>query len=290
MPENIGTPFNTQIPSLSDNADIRTALRLYHYGSNTSAPSVVPAESLAGHLQNLENTKVDTVPTPIPTSTNLDTIIATGFYTQTGTPTGLNYPSSFPGLLTVVNQGATVFQQYQVIGAPESGSSVNTLNRTHWRFFLAGAWRPWRTFIEESDFASIGDGRYYTRTEANNTFTSQTAAAATFLTIASANSRQLLTENVKTGNHTLEAADANKVVAINNSAPATVTIPNSSTFDFPIGTIINVYAMTDQEVTIAGALGVQVRNAGKIYKQFVEISLRKRGLNEWVVAGSMRSA
>jgi hypothetical protein len=121
-------------------------------------------------------------------------------------------------------------------------------------------------------------------------FTTQAAAAATYLTIATANSRQLLTENLKTGNHTLEAADANRVVAMNNSAPATVTIPNSSTFDFPIGTIINVYAITTQDVTIAGALGVQVRNAGKIYKQFVEISLRKRGLNEWVVAGSMRPA
>jgi hypothetical protein len=193
-------------------------------------------------------------------------------------------------LLTVVNDGSIVFQQYQVIGASESGATINSDNRTYWRFFISGSWRSWRTFIEESDFASIGDARYYTRTESNNTFTSQVAASATFLTIASANSRQLLTENLKTESHTIEAADANRVVAMNNSAPATLTIPNSSTFDFPIGTVINVYAMTAQDVTITGALGVQVRNAGKIYKQFVEISLRKRGLNEWVVAGSMRSA
>jgi len=36
MAENIGgpsAPFNTQIPSIADDADIQTAIRLYHYGS-----------------------------------------------------------------------------------------------------------------------------------------------------------------------------------------------------------------------------------------------------------------
>ena len=45
MPENIGggsAPYNTQIPSIIDNADIQTAFRLYHYGSNTSTPGTIP--------------------------------------------------------------------------------------------------------------------------------------------------------------------------------------------------------------------------------------------------------
>ena len=51
MPELIGggtnPPYNTQIPSISDDADIQTAFRLYHYGSNTSTPGSLPANSLA---------------------------------------------------------------------------------------------------------------------------------------------------------------------------------------------------------------------------------------------------
>ena len=290
MAENIGgpsAPFNTQIPSIADDADIQTAFRIYHYGSNTSTPSSIPDDSIAGHLTTLEESKIGLAPTPIPTSTNLNTYITTGFYTQTSTPTGLNYPSNLPGLLTVVNEGATVFQQYQVIGASESGSSVNTLNRTHWRFYFAGAWRPWRTFVEQSDFASIGDGRYFTRTEASTLFLTQSAAASTYLTIAEADTRLYLQEVVRSESHTLELTDINKVVAMTNTSAATVTVPFNTDVNFPIGSVVNVYRSGTGDVTISPDSGVTVRNAGNLYEQYTEISIRKRASNEWVASGNI---
>jgi hypothetical protein len=33
MTESIGSLYNTQIPSYSENADVQEAFRLYHYGS-----------------------------------------------------------------------------------------------------------------------------------------------------------------------------------------------------------------------------------------------------------------
>lgn len=54
--EDIGEVFKTQIPGLADNADIQTALKLYHYGQ-TSAPSSKSAairNSIAGHLDEIE--------------------------------------------------------------------------------------------------------------------------------------------------------------------------------------------------------------------------------------------
>lgn len=295
MAENIGgpsAPYNTVIPSITDNADIQTALRLYHYGSNTNAPGTIPSDSLAGHLTELENTKVDILPTSIPNAANLNSYITTGYYTQTNNSfaaAGTNYPESFAGLLTVVNDGAIVFQQYQVIGAAESGSTINPDNRTYWRFFIGASWKPWRTFIEQSDFASIGDGRYYTRTEANNLFTTQVAAAATYLTITAADARQYISENVVTGNYSLALSDVSKVVSVNNSATATITIPNSSSVDFPIGTLINVYAQTANTVFVSGAVGVTLRPTQTIqlFEQYTEISLRKRGTNEWVASGNI---
>jgi len=306
MPENIGSTYPTQIPSIADNADIQTAFRLYHYGSNTGTPSSIPEESIAGYLSDLENTKISIIPDTISTTADLNTITDTGFYTQTSTPTGSNYPSNFPGMLTVVNTGilktvadgdgnnlndkqevGVIFQQYQVVGAPESGSSPSTLNRTHWRFYFAGAWRPWRTFIEQSDFASIGDARYYTKTEASTLFLTQLAASSTYLTVAEANTRLYLQENLKTASHTLELADVNRVVAMDNTTAATVTVPFNTTVNFPVGSVVNIYRANTGDVTIAAATGVTIRNAGKLYEQYTEVSLRKRATNEWVASGNI---
>ena len=289
MAENIGGVFNAKIPSISDNADIQTAFRLYHYGLST--PGSPDADSISGHFEDLTNSKLNLDPTTIPTTVDLNTYTTTGFYTQTSIPTGPNYPSSsnLPGLLTVVNKENTIFQQYQVVGAPESGSLTNTLNRTHWRFYFSGAWRPWRTFIDASDFATIGDGRYFTETEVNSLFLSKADASSTYLTISSADARQYISENVVTGNYSLALSDVSKVVSVNNSATATITIPNSSSVDFPIGTLINVYAQTANTVFVSAAVGVALRPTQTIqlFEQYTEISLRYRGGNEWVASGNI---
>lgn len=297
MAENIGgpsAPYNTQIPSIADNADIQTAFRLYHYGSNTSTPSSIPENSIAGHLTNLEDGKLGLVPTAIPTSADLNNYTTTGFYVQAGTPTGTNYPANFAGLLNVVNNGATVFQQYQSIGATESGSTINPINKTYWRFRTGGSWRPWRTFIDDSSFVTQGDALYYRKSTVDGLFYTRTyldgvlaTVPLTYLTIAEADSRSLIQENVQTASYTLQLSDRNKVVAMNNASSAVVTIPTNASVAFPIGSIVNVYAMSNQTITIAGASGVTVRNAGRLFERYVEISLRKRATDEWVASGNI---
>ena len=97
----------------------------------------------------------------------------------------------------------------------------------------------------------------------------------------------LFTENVQTGNYTLALSDVAKVVAINNGSAATVTVPPNSSVAFEVGTVVNVYAMTANTVTVSGGSGVTVRNAGDIADQYVEVSLRKRATNEWVLSGQV---
>lgn len=298
MPENIGgssAPFNTQIPSIADDADIQTAFRLYHYGSNTGTPSSIPEDSIAGHLTSLDATKLGLVPSPISTSADLNSFLITGFYVQESTPTGPGYPANFAGLLTVINNGLTVFQQYQVIGATESGVTANPTNKTYWRFRVGtSAFRPWRTFIDQSSFASEGDALYYRKSVVDGLFYTRTfidgvlaTVPLTYLTIADADTRSLITENVQTASYTLQLSDRNKVVAMNNGSSAVVTIPSNASVEFPIGSIVNVYAMSNQTITIAGASGVTVRNSGRLFERYVEISLRKRATNEWVASGNI---
>lgn len=59
MAENIGNLIPTSIPSLTDNADIQAALRLYHYGTaydpNNTDPAELEAESIAGYINDLDD-------------------------------------------------------------------------------------------------------------------------------------------------------------------------------------------------------------------------------------------
>jgi hypothetical protein len=66
MSENLGTLYNTKIPSLSEDADIQEAFRLYHYGapSGTSVgeynplntnPNLIPTDSIAGKFYQLDS-------------------------------------------------------------------------------------------------------------------------------------------------------------------------------------------------------------------------------------------
>lgn len=154
--ENIGSKYNTQIPSLTENADIQTALKIYHYGQSTE-PSTLVSNSVAGHLQTLEDTKIDIVPIQIVAGAqnDLDLKITSGYYsisTNAIASAGLHYPSSATaGMLSVINDGSgLVYQTYLMTG----GS-----NKFYWRGFYSGAWTAWAqasdTTHSHSEFASL---------------------------------------------------------------------------------------------------------------------------------------
>lgn len=57
--EDIGSIYNTKVPSLADPADIQEAIKLYHYGSLTynpsnTNPSLLPNPSIAHHLNDIQ--------------------------------------------------------------------------------------------------------------------------------------------------------------------------------------------------------------------------------------------
>jgi hypothetical protein len=98
---------------------------------------------------------------------------------------------------------------------------------------------------------------------------------------------RLLTEvTAKTANYTLTIGDLNKVVPFNSASTRTLTVPTDASVAFPIGSVVNIYNLNTGNVNIVGASGVTVRNAGAL-AQYGEVSLRKRGTNEWVLAGAV---
>jgi hypothetical protein len=281
MPENIGSPsapYNTKIPRIVENADIQTALRLYHYGDNTSNPGSLIPDSIAGHLENLKNTKIDKTPEIIPALANLDNYVITGFYVQPSVEnarSGTRYPAInnlfYPGMLRVVNSGAIIFQEYHLIG--ETGNIINTV---YWRVRYLGSWSGWKASIDKDEFLIELDIRYFPRGETY----SRTVMDGRY-------SPRLFTETVpRTVNSSLVLEDINRVVVMNVSAGGTLTIPTDASVPFPLGSVVNVYNISSNLLTISAAAGVTLRNGGRL-EQFKEASLRKRSATEWVAAGPL---
>jgi hypothetical protein len=284
MPNDIGvptSPYNTKIPSYTENADIQTALRLYHYGEDTTNPNPVIGNSIVGHLSNLNSIKLDKSPTVIPSNANLETYTTTGYYIQPSAinaNSGTNYPSYkdgnnvlrfFAGILKVINSGGIVSQEYHMIG--DTGYIVN---RSFWKIRYSNQWSTWTQFLAPVDVVAITDEQYYkkavtyTITEANNTF-----APRFFL------------ENIKSTNHTLALDDINRIVSMQVTGGGVLTVPTNAVVAFPVGTIINVYNRSATEfLTITASAGVTLRNDGTI-EPYQEASLRKRGTDEWVASG-----
>lgn len=154
--ENIGTKYNTQIPSLTENADIQTALKIYHYGQSTEPTNLV-ANSVAGHFKNLEDTKIDIVPIPVTSgNNNLNTKTTSGYYsvpTANDVTGGTGFPpSATPGMLTVINDGSGIVYQTYIMS---SGSTP----KFYWRGYYSGAWSNWMqasdTTHSHAEFASL---------------------------------------------------------------------------------------------------------------------------------------
>lgn len=98
----------------------------------------------------------------------------------------------------------------------------------------------------------------------------------------------LFVEKSASADYTIDVSDVSKVVAISNATSAvTITVPTDSAQPIPLGAVVNVYRNTSETVTIVGDSGVTVRNAGAIANEYGEVSLRKRGANEWVMIGEI---
>lgn len=163
MSDNIGVSgadYNTQIPKLSENANIQDAFKVYHYGDTTDAAALNPLEnSMAYFLGQLESTKIGTNPVNVSYYlNNLNSIVTTGYYIQpnsTGT-TGaqasgaIGYPTypqtnglAYAGLLEVTRSSVLVFQKYHM---------ADSKNIVFWRTSNDSGlnWSPWKQATDET--------------------------------------------------------------------------------------------------------------------------------------------
>lgn len=85
--------------------------------------------------------------------------------------------------------------------------------------------------------------------------------------------------------HTLAAADADTVLALENASTITVTVPASATTAIDVGTAFRLVQIGAGTVSITGAGGVTVDSLGGTATagQFAVVDLVKRATDSWIV-------
>jgi len=93
----------------------------------------------------------------------------------------------------------------------------------------------------------------------------------------------------QTGSYTLTGIERDDLIEMSSTSAITLTIPTDATFNFPIGTSIDILQTNTGQVTIAGAGGVTVNATPglKLRTQWSSATLFKRAANTWVVYGDL---
>lgn len=116
MAQTIGSSntYITSVPSFSDSADIQTAFKLYHYGSETIPTTFANISGgVALHLKNLETLKAPlaspnfTGTVFLPDNTVTNAMILNDFITVNGTSVSLGSPVVTKSVLYGTTSGST---------------------------------------------------------------------------------------------------------------------------------------------------------------------------------------
>jgi hypothetical protein len=134
---------------------------------------------------------------------------------------------------------------------------------------------------------------YLTTATAASTYLTAGSAASTYLTIATATADfapKVLSTTAATASYVLVLTDAYKIIEIDSASANEVTIPVSTSVDFPVGTQITVIQTGAGQTTLAGTAGVTVNAKDgnlKIAGQWASATLIKRATDAWVAIGNL---
>lgn len=270
MSEDIGSIKPTQIPSYEDNADIKAALRLYHYGqsSEPATENDVPAESIAGYLLQLEEdisalTEASGIQASIVEGKG-DLIVATANNVVTNLPVG------------VTNQVLIV----------DSATSTGI---------------KWGTVTDLVSAASTSAaGKVQLEDSVSSTSTSKAATPNSVKTVNDSlnilsssvdDLRTTINPSVKTADYTLQASDAGKVIITNiSSGTNIITVPTQMSATFADDAKIDILQIGSVQTTINPESGVTINSKygnKKLSVQYSAATLIKISDDNWILIGDL---
>jgi hypothetical protein len=320
------TEFDTKIPSLTDQANIVEAFKLYHYGiDNYSGAGAPSSDSVHAHFKNINDrlTSVETNAVTSITGTNNEVTLSASVGNITiGLPDDVTITDdlsvggdlSVSGDLTV--SGSTTFistanlsvkdplillasdnsgnsvdlgtvVKYNSSGEKYSGLVKDASDSGKWKLFSNVTSSPSTTV----DFSSA---TFDTLKIGSLESTSVIATSATLDTITSIGPSDIrIPQNVQTGSatYTLVLSDVGKMIERDNSSANTVTVPPNSLVPVPIGSQVIVLQIGSGQTTLVGGVGVTVNGSPglKLRGQWASATLIKRGTDTWVAIGDLVS-
>ena len=95
--------------------------------------------------------------------------------------------------------------------------------------------------------------------------------------------------NAQSTSYTLVLADKGKVVETTSATAVTVTVPPNASAAFPVGTLLELHQYAAGQISVAAGAGVTLRTPSSLTTraQYSSLSLRKRGVDEWIVGGDL---
>jgi len=319
------TEFDTKIPSLTDQANIVEAFKLYHYGIDSYTGSGAPAsDSIHAHLKNINDrlteaelsvvnsltgttneisvsASVGNITVGLPDDVTITDdltvggdLLINGNFTVSGSTSYINvteFKVEDPMIYLAGNSSANIVD-IGFVGNYNDGSYHHTglvkdATDGYWKFFSSVESEPTSTIaFDEAVYDTVVMGSASVQSNI-------TASSATLNTITSVGPSDIrIPINAQTASaYTLVLSDVGKMVEMNNSSSNTLTIPPNSSQAISIGSQIIILQTGTGQTTIAGGIGVTVNGSPglKLRAQWTSATLVKRDTNTWIVMGDLAS-
>lgn len=317
------TEFDTKIPSLTDQANVVEAFKLYHYGIDNYSGTGAPAsDSMHAHLKDINDrlTSVETntvtsisgtnneltvsasvgnitlgLPDDVTITDDLTVggdLLVSGDFTVSGSVTYVNVSElqiEDPMIYLSGNSSANIVD-IGLVGNYNDGSYHHTglvrdATDNKWKFFSSVESEPTTVVaFDEAVYDTVVAGTF----EGNLT---ASTATITSITSAGPSDIRLPINGQSASAYTLGLSDVGKMVEMNFATSNTLTVPPNSSQNIAIGSQIVVLQTGAGQTTIAAGVGVTVNGSPglKLRAQWTSATLIKRGTDSWVVIGDLAS-
>lgn len=320
MSQPVGFQYKSRIPTLSDDATIVEALRVYHYGVDNYSTEPIPNDSIEGNFRTL-NTAVAALQSAL-------SGLGTTYVEQislTSTPNVITGQSTTTVPLTIraIDFQTSALQQWQNsssinVGSIGTGGNLNIAgyitigsttqstttgvnvvigNAAH-NGVVVRAQASQTANIQEWQNSSgtalswvNKDGKIFSESSQVLTTSSNIPQASVVNLVSDLSSKFPLNVSIneRTSSYALVLSDAQKIIEMNVASTNTLTIPLNASVPFPVGTSILVVQTGAGQTTIVGAGGVTINSylGLKLAGRWAGATLIKRSTDTWVAVGGL---
>jgi hypothetical protein len=301
--QSVGVNFKSKIPTLGDDASIEEALRVYHYGVDSYSGQSIPVDSIEGNFVAIDSrvsllesglsAALSSLIRRVSLSLSPNIITAESVSVVPLTIRAINFQtsslqewqnSSSSVVARISSGGSFAMSGYLSVGTSSISSSVaisaNILNASNVGLVVRG-FSSQTANLQEWQNSS---GQILSRVGSNGSI-----SVGENVSITSAGVVDIISINSRAGSYTIQGSDRSRLVEINSADPNNLTVPSDSTFNFPIGTKIDILQSGIGQTTISAASGVTINSVSglKLSDQWAAATLVKRGANSWVLIGSL---